>query len=222
MPVAVGSDEEDQVYKAPFSNYAALKVEYPDGMRRPQPGAPPTYESSSSYDKEIRKMTQKYSNLTGRSDASSASGQSIGLPKQRGMARSSSTRKPDAFVLQEMAEAIGERIGEDQMEPAMAMLGVMTDSLFGGVTAGVPGRNMIPDYVQRPSPRSLEAITERVIQRIGGMDQAHTIRELVVQLTDAVFSDSGASSSGYSARDVHLEVRGLLAELVSELLLTAA
>jgi len=305
--------EQDLAYRAPFSNYAGLKVEYPEGYdKTKQLSSVPTYKSSG-YDKEISQFTKQFANLTGRSDASSESRQSLpqswqwngaqslneeetmarqmlaeygdnsssrprsaelkamasriaesrnmneeqeeqvremlvdltdriygggmgqpsssGFPKQtgtRGLIHGTSTNRPDARELQEIAEAIGERCGADQVEPAMAVLGVMTDVLFGGSQS----RGAVPSYMQRPSPRTLEAITQRVVQRTGNMQKANTINDLAARLTDSVFGGAGSQdlptarssvrsqSTGSDVEvrpEINLEVRGLLTELCSAL-----
>lgn len=232
--------EADFAYRAPFSNYAGLKV---DSAKYKQPQQ---IGSGSGYDQEIRQLTKQFANLSGRSDASSESRKSLPMTFQWNAANSassgaqgpragtrglsvmvgSSTRRPDAQEIQEMAEDIGDRCGVDQVQPAMAMLGVMTDVLFG---ARSNGTSVVPSHVQRPTPRTLEAITERVIQRTSNTDQADAIRELVMKLTNSVFGvaeelptarssvRSQSTTSEQVKQEVNLEARGLLTELCGEL-----
>jgi len=69
--------EDDWAYRAPFSNYAGLKVDYTLAPSPPpEPQQPPPVEG---YDKEIREVTRQFASLSGRSDASSASRQSVNM-----------------------------------------------------------------------------------------------------------------------------------------------
>lgn len=147
----------------------------------------------------------------------------------RGLLVGSSTTRPSALELQEMAEAIGERCGEDQVEPASAMLQLMTDVLFGADQRAQDRSVVALSYVRRPTPRTLEAIAQRVVQRTGSVEKSEAIRELLFQLTDSVFGRvdqddavlytarssvrSQSTTSEEVKEEVNSEVRGILTEL---------
>jgi hypothetical protein len=127
-------------------------------------------------------------------------------------------KKPDVRELQAMAKAVGERCGDDQVEPAMSMLGFMTDVLFGARMSSQI-RGAIPSYVHRPSPNTIE----RIVQRVGDYENADAARSLLTKLADCLFGqESGGSSPHFYAdeadQDANLDMFGLLVEFCGALL----
>lgn len=108
----------------------------------------------------------------------------------------SAMRRPDSQELQHMARTIGNRCGADQVGPAHAMLQLMTDVLFGSDPNTVLRAPVLPPDVQRPSPRTLEAITQRIVSRSGNSAREEGIREMLMQLTDTIFGTTPQSKAG--------------------------
>jgi len=129
-----------------------------------------------------------------------------------------------------MAEDIGERCGQHTVEPAMATLSVMTDALFGPDSDPRGRRMQMPSHVQRPSPRTLDAITQKVISKTGSVEKSDAVKALVFQLTDSVFGagqdyptarssvrSMESSTSSVMKREVNREVRYVLTEMCNVL-----
>jgi hypothetical protein len=207
MPIdCADSDAESEGnrgYRAPFSNYANLKVpQMPQGLTQVSGTAPVLNQ-------------HQFTNLTGRSDASSVSQKSLPMNWQ---GQGQGHKKPDVRELQAMAKAVGERCGDDQVEPAMSMLGFMTDVLFGARKSSQI-RGAIPSYVHRPSPNTIE----RIVQRVGDYENADAARSLLTKLADCLFGqESGGSSPHFYAdeadQDANLDMFGLLVEFCGALL----
>mmetsp|Transcript_33684 Transcript_33684/g.104958 ORF Transcript_33684/g.104958 Transcript_33684/m.104958 type:complete len:239 (+) Transcript_33684:2-718(+) len=101
--------------------------------------------------------------------------------------------RPSPEELKRMAESVGQRYGGGQSAEAQAMLQMMSDVLFGAdpAAAGTPSR-ALPAGVPRPSPRTLEAITQRVIARTGGSANEAAVRQMLAELTQALFGPTVA------------------------------
>jgi hypothetical protein len=154
-------------------------------------------------------------------------------PTPAGIIASGTATRPSGYELERMAEDIAERCGEDQLEPATVMLSLMTDVLFGGGDQVALRRNPVLEGVQRPTPRTLEAIAQRVVQRTGNADKDEAVRGLLLQLTNSVFGPSHgtqddlptarssvrsqSTSSEEVKEEVNLEVRYLMTELCGEI-----
>lgn len=229
-------NEADLAYTAPFANYAGLTTQMPEkAVSSSSPSGPQT--GGSGYDKEISQLTKQFA-LSGRSDASSESRKSVQMNWQSGFANmrsekgilpsDTSQKRPDAGEIQDMAASVGERCGADQ-ESAMAMLGVMTDVLFGA-DPRAQSRSILPANMQRPSPRTLDDISDRVIQRTG-TDKADDMRQLILKVTNSMFGPaageepptarssvrSRSTTSAATRQEVNLEVRDLCMELCGEI-----
>lgn len=115
------------------------------------------------------------------------------------MVQTSAVRRPASPELRRMADAIGQRCGEAQQQQAEAMLRLMTDIMFGPSDVQRQGgaERMGLAAVPRPSPRTLEAISRRVVARTGasGAAQEAAVQVMLQDITSAIFGPLGTNQN---------------------------
>lgn len=118
-------------------------------------------------------------------------GQQQSLPATLGGKK---VRRPGPVEIKQMARAIGQRYGEDQEEAAQNMITMMTDVLFGCEDPRV-SKQMVSVSASQPSPRTIQSITQRVVQRTGSRIKEEAVRQMLTLLTQALFVQSTPSNS---------------------------
>jgi len=147
--------------------------------------------------------------------------------------------RPNTAELRRMAATVSQRCGAENAQLARTMLKTMSERIFGpsgraqSANSSRSRRSESRIYCEdlpRPSPRSLEVITQRVLARAGGREHEDVIRELLMQLTGALFglSDAARPANHHSlfcsarsnntnsddvGNELNQEVRGLINEL---------
>jgi hypothetical protein len=110
--------------------------------------------------------------------------------------------RPSPAQIRQMAEAVCDRTGEDRIEPARGVVQLMSDILFAGPDSGdVESAEAMG--LSRPSPRTLEDVTERVVSSCGGAVRRVAVREMLTILVQALFGpgrDDGEGSQLATAR----------------------
>lgn len=105
--------------------------------------------------------------------------------------------RPRSAQLKRMVAAVRARCGDAPPEMIEEMLQTMTDKLFGNEGQAAPVLATAygaPAGVREPSPRSLESIAQRVLERCVGEVEEDVVRELVSELAQQVFGNAKAAT----------------------------
>lgn len=114
--------------------------------------------------------------------------------------------RPSSAQIQQMAEAVCYRTGNDQIEPARGVVQLMADILFAGPDSGdVESAEAMG--LSRPSPRTLEDVTERVVSSCGGAVRRVAVREMLAILVQALFGPGGEDGEGSQMATARSSVR---------------
>lgn len=146
------------------------------------------------------RSTATYDMLTHRSTARQPRS---GHGTARSARSAHSLARPSSREIQRMAQSVAQRYGAAAAEPQMVgMLEAMSDNLFGPPSVrGATSAASVAPGVNRPSPRSLEEITQRVVTRTEGGVQNEVVQEVLMELTDSLFGGAAGSQAGSALND---------------------